>query len=247
MYVRWFSEIGKDDVLVAGGKGASLGEMTRAGIPVPPGFVVTVDAFRAGATPEVVEEIGRAFATLGADRVAVRSSAAGEDSKEASWAGQLGSYLNTTRDTLIENVKRCWASVASERAKAYQAEKGQGDAAVAVVVQQMVRADAAGVCFTVHPVTARADHMIIEACRGLGDRLVGGEVTPDGYTYDKTADAIIDVFQADDQRVLTDDEVRAIAAMCGRIESHFGFPCDIEWAIAGGDLSILQSRPITTL
>lgn len=243
-FIRELADITKDDVALAGGKGASLGEMMRAGIPVPPGFVILADA------PEGIDsEILRAFDRLGVPRVAVRSSASVEDGSTASWAGQFETYLNVTRDGLINAVAKCRGSVSNDRVFAYQAEKHKGSTtiSIAVVVQTMVDADAAGVCFTVHPVSRNPNHMIIEACKGLGDRLVGGEVTPDGYTFDKTSNTVIDVYHASNEHVLNDDVVHELAALCHRIEDHYGFPCDIEWARKDDAFFILQSRPITTL
>ncbi len=105
LMVRALGEVGYNQVALVGGKAASLGEMLRAGIPVPPGFVITTDAFQTGMTDELKQEITEAYETLGVQRVAVRSSAVAEDSQEASWAGQLDSYLNTTKSDLIEAVK----------------------------------------------------------------------------------------------------------------------------------------------
>ena len=110
MYIKKFSEISKDDVAKVGGKGASLGEMTKAGIPVPVGFVITTQA-----KGEIrKEEIFKAFDKLNADKVSVRSSAVAEDSAQSSWAGQLETYLNISREDLTENIKKCWGSIKSE-------------------------------------------------------------------------------------------------------------------------------------
>src|SRR5664279_3364831 len=118
-----FNEINKNDVPLVGGKGASLGEMINVGIPVPPGFVVTTDMYLAYSDKEIPasiqEEILEAFDDLGAERVAVRSSAIAEDSSTASWAGQLESYLNVTKENLFESIKKCWNSIQNAKAQSY--------------------------------------------------------------------------------------------------------------------------------
>lgn len=311
MFTKNFKEIAKNNVGEAGGKGASLGEMTQAGIPVPPGFVVLAPAFdrflketdlaqevetqldkvnyddvasveRASAAihdlihdarfPIDLEEvILKDFDELGSEFVAVRSSATAEDSSVASWAGELESYLNTTRENLLGNVKKCWASLFTPRAIVYRNEKGLRNThvSVAVVVQKMVQSEVAGITFTVHPVTEDRNQMIIEACWGLGEMIVGGQVTPDSYVIDKSAAAIIDVNVAEQDEMLVRHgngnkraavpsekkskqkfdvgEIMAIAKICERIERHYGFPCDIEWGFEKGKFYIVQSRPITTL
>ena len=310
-FLRAFGSLSKADVALAGGKGASLGEMTQAGIPVPPGFVILAPAFdrfldetglreeveaqlsrvnyRDVATVEhasaaihdlihdarfptdLEHEVARAFQGLGAEVVAVRSSATAEDSSIASWAGELESYLNTTEATLIENIKKCWASLFTPRAIVYRNEKGLRDThvSVAVVVQKMVQSDVSGITFTVHPVTKDVDQMIIEACWGLGELIVGGMVTPDSYVIDKRDGREIDVNVSEQEEMLvrgesgnetvpvptekkgrkklTSEQLREIGALCLRIEKHYAFPCDIEWGMEGGTFFILQSRPITTL
>lgn len=121
-------------------------------------------------------------------RVAVRSSATAEDSKSASWAGELESYLNVEKENLLESIKKCWASLFTPRAIVYRNEKGllKTKVSVAVVVQKMVEAEVAGVSFTVHPVIKDKDQMIHEAVFGLGEALVGGQVTPDAYVVRKS-------------------------------------------------------------
>ncbi|MEA3249506.1 MAG: PEP/pyruvate-binding domain-containing protein [Patescibacteria group bacterium] len=213
---------------------------------------------------EVFEETGMRL-------VAVRSSATAEDSSVASWAGELESYLNTNEETLLGNVKKCWASLFTPRAIVYRNEKGMRNTSVsvAVVVQEMVQSEVAGVAFTVHPVTKDANQMIIEACWGLGELLVGGLVTPDSYVIDKRDGTIIDINVSEQVEMLTrgscgndtvsveeskrrkqkldGNTIAELAELCGKIEEHYGFPCDIEWAFADGKFHIVQSRPITTL
>lgn len=310
-FVREFGAINKNDVHLAGGKGASLGEMTQAGIPVPPGFVVLRSAFdrfldETGLKAEVEaqlnkvnyedvasverasrvlhdlihdarfpqdleEEILNAFASLDSEFVAVRSSATAEDSSTASWAGELESYLNTTEKVLLGNVKKCWASLFTPRAIVYRMEKGMREThvSVAVVVQKMVQSDVAGIAFTVHPVTKDRDQMIIEACWGLGEFIVGGVVTPDSYIVSKATNGIIEKYTSEQETMLirgehgnvtvdvpaakretqklSADQIAGIGSLCIAIEAHYGFPCDIEWGMEAGEFYILQSRPITTL
>ena len=311
-YTRQFSELGKEDVTIAGGKGASLGEMAQAGISVPPGFVVTAQAFdellkitdlnveldsildnvdhavmhtveeasekikaliiSAAMPTQIADEIRRSFGDLGAKYVAVRSSATSEDSADAAWAGQLESYLNTTEEKLLENVKKCWASLFTPRAIFYRFEKGLHGKpiSVAVVIQKMVESEVSGIAFSVHPVTQDYDQLIIEAGFGLGEAIVSGSITPDSYVVEKSAEKILDknittqergLFRKEDggnewqdiptnkgeQPTLTDEEVIELAQLVVKIEKHYGFPIDVEWAREGGQFYIVQSRPITTL
>jgi len=241
--IRELRELNGQDIALVGGKAASLAEMMRANIPVPPGFVVLADA------DLTCDEILSAFDRLNVSIVAVRSSATVEDAPDASWAGQFETYLGVTRDGLVDAIQRCRDSAKSARVNAYRAEQGADNStiAVAVIVQAMVDADAAGVCFTVHPVTKNPNHLIIEACLGLGDKLVGGEISPDSYIVDKLTETIIDVQLSSTAQVLSNDALRDLARLCKRIEDHYGFPCDVEWAHVEGSFSILQSRPITTL
>ena len=150
-----------------GGKGASLARLLAAGFPVPDGFVVVVDAIRADPTV-VAEEIAAAYRDLGAGPVAVRSSGVAEDAAEASYAGQHDTFLNVVGvQEVVAAVERCWRSLDSERATAYRARHGRADAGLAVVVQRMVDADAAGVLFTADPVTGDESVVTINAAAGL--------------------------------------------------------------------------------
>lgn len=266
--------LSSSDVLLVGGKGASLGALMRIGIPVPPGFVITADAYNSAisfVSSELEKEILAAFDALNCECVAVRSSATAEDGATSSWAGELETFLNTTRENLIENVQRCWASLESDRAKAYRTAKGLDGTkiSVAVVVQKMVQSEVAGIAFTVHPVTKDYDQMIIEACWGLGEFIVGGVVTPDSYIVSKATNAVIETYTSEQETMLIRGEhgnvtvdvptsqcgaqklnvaqIEALSSLCITIEKYYGFPCDIEWAMQDGEFSILQSRPITTL
>ncbi|MCM1263469.1 MAG: phosphoenolpyruvate synthase, partial [Butyrivibrio sp.] len=226
--IRKFNEIGKDDVMTAGGKGANLGEMTRAGLPVPAGFVVTADAYRsflrenhideeidallddagsdeqklfaaaqkirslitAGSMPVSLREaVSQNYLNLGEHkRVAVRSSATAEDLPDASFAGQQETYLNVVGiDALCENIICCYASLWGNRAVSYRQTQGydQKSVALAVVVQEMVESEKAGVLFTVNPVNNNRDEMQLNASYGLGEAVVSGKVTADTFICSK--------------------------------------------------------------
>ncbi len=266
----WFTDGACADVRVAGGKGASLAAMTAAGLPVPPGFVVVADVLErvvdadrlrelaheglSGEAQGVVgfaaapcDEIAAAYAQLGAGRVAVRSSATAEDSEEASFAGQQDTYLGVEGvEAVCANVVRCWGSFFSERALFYRRHKGSlDDLGMAVVVQRMVEAEKAGVLFTVDPVQRRRDQMIVEAIHGLGERLVAGEVTPDHYVVDRQGRVKREHLAS--AGVLTHDELARLVGLGTQLEAHFGSPQDVEWALAGGEVFLLQSRPVTSL
>lgn len=245
-FIKRFKEISKADVPDVGGKGASLGEMTKAGFPVPPGFVITAKAYQRN-----IDEKGilKAFDELNAQRVAVRSSAIAEDSSQASWAGQLETYLNTSRENLIEKVKECWDSIKSDRAISYASDQNLSDEQlrVAVVVQKMVDSKAAGVMFTVNPVSLNRSEMMVESVLGLGESLVQGSVTPDNFIVDKASGNIKNK-DLQGEQTISDDIVKKLMALGKRIEDRYRSPQDIEWAVDNdGKIWILQSRPITTL
>lgn len=310
--IRDFENLNKEDVLIAGGKGASLGEMTQTKIPVPPGFVVLASAFDnflketdlnveieallhkkvnlrdinsidrvsneirdlildAEFPEDIGKKIKKEFSKLKAKYVAVRSSATAEDSSVASWAGELESYLNTTKNDLLENIKKCWASLFTPRAIFYRFEKNLDGAriSVAVVVQKMIQSEISGICFTVHPITKDKNQMVIEAGWGLGEAIVGGKITPDAYVISKKDWIILDA-NINQQKImivgsgigvkevvvskskqskqkLSGKQIIQLAKLCQKIENHYGSPQDIEWAIEKNKIYITQSRPITTL
>jgi rifampicin phosphotransferase len=202
-----------------GGKAANLGVLLAAGLPVPRGFCVTTAAYRraaaaAGVEPSAPAEQSRsrlasaslpegdidailaAYADLGEDTpVAVRSSATAEDLPEASFAGQLDTYLNVAgSDALLDAVRSCWASLWTDRAVAYRADHGidQRSVGIAVVVQEMVGADVAGVLFTANPLTGRRKETVIDAAPGLGEALVSGAVNPDHFRVDAATGEILE-------------------------------------------------------
>lgn len=192
--------------------------------------------------------LGAAYATVGEGRVAVRSSATAEDLPDASFAGQQDTVLNVEGVTaLCDAVRRCWSSLWSARAIAYRRDRsdiGPEDLAIAVVVQPMVAADVAGVLFTADPVSGRRDRMVVEATAGLGDAVVSGSVTPDRWVID-TAPRRVTSGPAGGS--LTCEQLDTLADLGARAAEIFGCPQDLEWALAGRRLRLLQSRPITSL
>jgi phosphohistidine swiveling domain-containing protein len=202
--------------------------------------------------------------------VAVRSSATAEDLPDMSFAGQHDTFLNITGiDALLDAVKRCWSSLWTARAIAYRAHNGVDatDVALAVVVQELVQASAAGVLFTANPLTGSRDEVVVNAAWGLGEALVGGQVTPDAYVVaggremsrSINAKTVMTVRAPSGTReepvpdelrhraVLDPAQVVALAALGKRIETLYGTPVDVEWAVHDGQFQILQARPITNL
>ncbi|MFI6505501.1 phosphoenolpyruvate synthase [Nonomuraea typhae] len=311
--IATFEELDASQIARAGGKGANLGELTRAGLPVPGGFCVTTAAFesfvRGG--PRMADlyaeldridpaELGALAALAGQVRAyllalpfpaevragvlaawrkegeerayAVRSSATAEDLAGASFAGQQDSFLNVVgREQLLDAVRRCWASLFTDRAIAYRARGGFGHRGVglAVVVQHMVEPEVSGVMFTADPVTGDRRDVVVNASWGLGEPIVSGLVDADLYRVRQGAvtgrviggkKVVVEPVPGGGTRTaetagpsrrhgqaLPDDRIRALAELGRRIERHYGTPQDIEWAWAGGRFHIVQSRPITSL
>src|SRR6478735_1277772 len=305
--------LGPDMLATVGGKAANLGELARAGLPVPAGFCLTTRAYLDATASPALADVRRAlaatapddlaglaalaakaralvldadvpagidaavraaYAALGADTaVAVRSSATAEDLPFASFAGQQDTFLGVVGETsLLEAVRRCWASLWTVRAVSYRAGQGIDPHAVrlAVVVQQLVDAEVAGVLFTADPVTGRRRHAVIDAGPGLGEAVVSGAVNPDHFVVDTATGTVLErrpgdkrvairrrpgggttrtESQAPDHRsCLTDAQLRELAMLGDRVERHFGCPQDIEWAVdAEGVPWLTQTRPVTTL
>ncbi len=198
---------------------------------------------------DLAAAITRALDRLGEHAAyAVRSSATAEDSPTASFAGQQDTYLNVVGPAaILQHVSRCWASLFTERAVTYRLRNGFDPRKIymAVVVQRMVSAQAAGVLFTADPVTGNRKVASVEAVFGLGEALVSGTVNPDVF---KVRDAeIVARRLATPQPALTDVQVLRLVEIGRRIEAHFGRPQDIEWCLEGDDFHVVQSRPITTL
>ena len=253
--VRLLARVGRDDLPIAGGKGANLGELVRAGVRVPPGFVITTDAHAAaGPDGSIPAEVERAillgYAALGGGPVAVRSSATAEDLPGAAFAGQQDTFLDVEGEpALLDAVRKCWASLWSERAVAYRERRDIDDAAVrmAVVVQRMVPAEVAGVAFTANPVTGARTEIVIDAGLGLGEAVVSGAITADHLVVDRSARARPPELTGPALTRLGPSGVADLVAVAERIEDHFGGPQDIEWAYADQTLWIVQARPMTAL
>jgi len=321
----WFKDVGKGDVALVGGKCASLGEMTNAGIPVPPGFAVTAYAYQKfitdtgiskkiyetiketvkdlrdpkqyeaaskqvrqliESTPmsnEIAEAIRREYRELSKRSnlsqvfVAVRSSATAEDLPDASFAGQQETFLNVRgEEELLHNVRKCWSSLFTPRAIFYRTEKGfpHEKVFISVAVQKMVNSKAAGVIFTLDPVTGDRSKIVIESGWGLGESVVSGSTTPDRLIVDKdtlqtvsknvskkTIEYVRDIktgktihaevpVERQNLPSLTEDEVKRLVELAKKIEEHYKKAQDIEFAVDRDlkfpeNVYIVQSRPET--
>jgi pyruvate, water dikinase len=333
--ILWFRDISNNDVDKVGGKGASLGEMYNAQIPIPPGFCVTAQAYdkfldatglkleitkilqtieiektedlekkakdiqnlilnvtmpadikrdieesyeNLNVDSNVVDKGGNALDYIKSGRdfpyVAVRSSATAEDLPEASFAGQQASYLNIKgAKAVVVHTQKCWASLFNARAIYYR-EKNKFDhmtVLISVVIQKMVNSTTSGIMFTINPSTNNENEIIIEAGWGLGEAIVSGSVNPDSYTVDKKSLELKEVtvkkqtwkFVRDDsfektvkrdiveeeqeKQVLEESEVLGLAKLGMEIEEHYGKPMDMEFALEGSKIFIVQARPVTTL
>jgi rifampicin phosphotransferase len=295
----------------AGGKGMNLARLTRAGFAVPPGFIISTEAYRefvsanrwlpailsgvaglsaedasaldrvsaqiraafsAGKMPAELEAaIRAAYADLQDKPVAVRSSATAEDLPDLSFAGQQDTYLNIIgAEQLLGAVINCWSSLWTARALGYRIRNGidHNEAALAVIVQEMVQSEASGVLFTANPLTGLRSETVIDATLGLGEALVAGQVEPDHYEVDTLNRRILTKSlgekkistrgkagggvetieeQAESQQALSDENILQVAEIGKQIQREYGFPQDIEWALAEDKIYVLQSRPITSL
>lgn len=314
--ILWFEDVGKEDIPKVGGKGANLGEMTRAGFPVPGGFIVTAQAyFKFLKENDLTTKINHLLGTINFDRpeslqqvshhikklimgeqmsdelvheifaaytklsgrltdklVAVRSSATAEDLPNASFAGQQETFLNVKGESILAHkIKEAWASLFEPRAIFYRHEQkfDHFRVGIAIVVQEMIESEKSGVMFTLDPVTNDKSKVVIEAIYGLGEMIVQGEVTPDHYEVDKSDGKIIKKQLATQttklvkvsgknkevrvekkegsKQKISDNLILELALLGKKLERHYYFPQDIEWAIAGNKVHIVQTRPITTL
>lgn len=269
------------DPALVGPKAAHLSALA-ASHPVPPGFCLTAEAYRraqraGGIDAELSRAIVDAYTHLVGDAspprpVAVRSSALDEDGPAASFAGQHETVLGVVGlDAVLEAIERTWASLQSDVALAYRRDHGlpEDGLALAVLVQRLVVADASGVAFSADPVSGRRDRMIVNATWGLGESLVAGHVTPDGWTLDKADLQIVETRPSEKAKMtvlagdrtleisvpkflrerpaLADTELAAIATLTRDLEALQGWPVDVEFAVADGELHLLQCRPVTAL
>jgi len=315
-FVVNLADVSDADLPMVGGKAGKLGELVRHGLPVPPGFVVTTEAYRkfvegtdVGATiaaalatldealPETFEaasaRIRSAFESTALPEElrtaieaafekyvhqhavhfsAVRSSATAEDLEGASFAGLQDTYLNVAgTENVLSAIRKCWGSLFTPRVLIYRQKKGFDHASVrlAVLVQKMVDASVSGILFTRDPNTGE-NHMIVEAGWGLGEAIVGGEVTPDHYVVDGATQKIVhkqiaeqkvrivradgggnrreDVPAADRERQkLPDHRLLRLVSLARVIESNYRRPMDVEWCADADALYIVQARPVTTI
>jgi len=293
-------ELREEHRALVGGKAASLGTLLEAGFPVPPGFVLTTEAFSAFMAPfagdvrKVEEqlaaiELDESFAPLGELRrrledapipdavrgalhdaarvlgdapLAVRSSGTKEDLEGTSFAGQYESVLEVRGADAIEKaVKHCWASLYRSRVLVYARDRAGGalGLSMAVVVQKLVRAECAGVLFTVNPLTGRENECVVEACPGLGDALVSGKVNADRFVVDQVAGRVLERALASQpptpalpplrggRETLDDAALLELAELGARVMEHYGRPMDVEWARERGSFQLVQARPITKI
>jgi rifampicin phosphotransferase len=254
-------------LLAETGLGAALDGMDQN---VPDGGALRALFARFGMPAALRAEIGGAYAALGGGAVAVRSSATAEDLPGAAFAGQQDTFLNVVgEEAVAKAVADCWASLWTDRAIAYRRRQGidPRKVAIAVVVQKMVPADAAGVMFTANPVTGERTETVVDASPGLGEAVVSGRVTPEHYVLDGTGgirsvrpgggEVVISPNAGGGTReqpgvrssvpTLAAAQLRELADLGRRAQEHFGRPQDIEWALAGGRIHVLQSRPMTAL
>lgn len=331
--IAWFKELSKNSLLLAGGKAANLGEMYNLGLPIPPGFVITTEAYKEhlektgigkiiyeklafldvedtktlqkiaeeiqeiilkmSPSRELWDEIVEAYEALSiepsikgtkaedfvkagrdAPYVAVRSSATAEDQLEASFAGQMATYLNVKGlKKLLAAVIACWASLFTARAIYYRDKNKfkHEKVLIAVVVQKMIDADVAGIIFSANPVTLNKEEIVIESSYGLGEAVVSGSITPDTYIVDKKKLELKErlvskktwMYVRDPQKMetikadvpeekqnvpsLSSHEIKKLAEYAVLVEEHYKSPQDLEFALEKGRIYITQTRPITTL
>jgi phosphohistidine swiveling domain-containing protein len=270
--ILFFNEITDLDVNRVGGKGLSLGKTAAAGLPVPPGFVITTEAYRrlhdrgVHSDSDFARTLLDAYRQLGSGPVAVRSSATAEDAADTSFAGQQETILGVEgEEALAAAIERCWRSLFTERAVAYRAKQGVDAAglAMAVVVQQLVHAEAAGVLFTRDPLDPDGKRMLAEASWGLGEAVVSGRVQPDRFRLDRASGNVLEkylglksiritksgeehVSAAEQQQFcMTDEALKQLVELGRKVEDFYRDPRDVEWAFAQGNCYLLQARPIT--
>jgi rifampicin phosphotransferase len=233
-----------------GVKAANLAVIIKAGFAVPDGFVLPAPAlegvFATNFAGELLGWVQEALDRLGPGPVAVRSSGVTEDGEDASYAGQYETELGLDDvEEVAAAVRRCWRSAASERVASYSGRRaGEAPPPMAVIIQRLVPADAAGVAFTANPVSGARDEILVSAVRGLGEALVSGAVSPDEWVVKGD---LAHLRTTGAEQAATAETVLAVAGIARRLDNLFGRPQDVEWAVAGGEVFVLQSRPITAL
>lgn len=273
--IRDLADIGVDDAALAGGKAYPLAMLMRQGFTVPRGFCVTTEAFRLaggcdlreGKLPDfLLDLIVAAWRRAGIAAAAVRSSATEEDGRTASWAGIFPTTLPVEDESsLIAAIERCFRAVHAPEASVYRSQAAGGSPpAMAVLVQELVDAEAAGMVFTSNPVSGARDEIVINAVHGLGKALASGRVTGDTFVAGRDGTLKKQTVSAKPFRItrrgtiavapehwevpaLTARAVAELARTAVEIEAAFGYPQDIEFALADDCISILQARPITGL
>lgn len=239
------------DATVAGNKAARLAALQQAGFAVPAFFVIDPQSLREVARRDELErDIRVAVADVAAagELLAVRSSSAEEDGSEASFAGQFDSFLRVAAERVYEHAQKVVASAASEHVGSYRVLLGKARKSTvpAVLVQKMIEADCAGVAFAADPVSGNADCAVVAAVRGTGESLVSGAAQGDTWRVHRNS-TIVERIAEGEVAVLDDEQVREVAALVRDVSRALGVLQDIEWAIAGDRLYLLQSRDITTL
>lgn len=240
-YIFSFKEISEDVSAVCGGKGASLARLTKMGMPVPEGYVITAGAFEGEIIPEAVRELDELISKL-SDKYtyAVRSSALCEDGENASFAGAFETVTDVRREDIISAVKQVIASADSLRVKKYAESSGAESGGIAVVIQRFVRPEFAGVVFTADPISGSAAVMQGNYVKGEGEALVSGEKNAEEFSFD----AMKFSYKGNSG---FERYAKGLFKCCKRIGNGYGRPMDIEWAVSGGRVYILQARPITSL
>lgn len=285
--ITWLGQSDCQETTRVGAKTANLSKLF-AFHPVPNGFCVTTEAYQRWSEAtraagdylpaEVADLVQAAYASFAEKNggspppLAVRSSAVGEDSQEASFAGQYETCLNVLgKDQLLHSILRCWAAADGARVQHYRRQQApdMDKPMLAVLVQEMIAADSSLVAFSMNPVSGSASEVVVNATWGLGETLVGGTVTPDSFVVDKTNLSIQHRHVAEKMRMtvpapvgvreiavprmlrtrasLTDHQVSAVARLAINLEQSMGWPVDIECAWRGETLYLLQCRPVTTV
>lgn len=238
--IKALKDIKREEVNLFGGKATNLGFLIKNGFNVPEGFCISSQITKIN--KKIKTEIISRFKKL-KSTVAVRSSATAEDAKNTSFAGQFDTFLNVKNEKeLFKSIQKCWKSINSKRAISYLKNKKIKSVRMAVIIQKMVNADFAGVIFTIDPIYKK--YTLIEIVKGIGNKLVSGEVIPNAYRVNKKNLKIVnktEVFKLDEFFI------KEISKIALKIELLYNFPQDIEFSIKNNKIYILQSRPITTL